>query len=346
MARCAVLTNDLQYDLVEKNDERKAAVAAFTPQMQRFLAEMRTLGVPVVHLQLINLEDDPHAERYDGWLPATKGSEGARIVEEFLAEGDVVVEKNKDSGFYETELQRTPPGAGRGHGDHHRHADPDLRADHRRGRVLPRLQSDRAARRGRLRAPRGPGAGARVAGVLLRHDHAHGRARGRRSRRTACPSSAWSRSHERRGDPARPRHRRGDEPGADRGADRAAPRGGALWADGGLRGAGARHHPHRADHRLVRDRPDLLRQRGHRQARGLRHRQRPRGERRGPALPDPLAGAGGRLPAGRPRAGARLRARGRRGGARGGGGGRHQGRAGGGGGQALHQHRGRGGLRA
>jgi len=104
VARCAVLTNDLQYDLVNKNDERKAAVGAFTAQMQRFLAEMRTLGVPVVHLQLINLEDDPHAERYDGWLPVTRGSEGARIVEEFLAEGDVVVEKNKDSGFYETEL--------------------------------------------------------------------------------------------------------------------------------------------------------------------------------------------------------------------------------------------------
>jgi nicotinamidase-related amidase len=104
VTRCAVLTNDLQYDLVNKNDERRAAVAAFTSQMQRFLAEMRTLGVPVVHLQLINLEDDPHAERYDGWLPATRGSDGAGIVEEFFAEGDVVVEKNKDSGFYETEL--------------------------------------------------------------------------------------------------------------------------------------------------------------------------------------------------------------------------------------------------
>jgi nicotinamidase-related amidase len=104
VARCAVLTNDLQYDLVNKNDERRAAVAAFTPGMQSFLAQMRTLGVPVVHLQLINLEDDPRAERYDGWLPVTKGSDGARIVEEFLADTDVVVEKNKDSGFYETEL--------------------------------------------------------------------------------------------------------------------------------------------------------------------------------------------------------------------------------------------------
>lgn len=104
VARCAVLTNDLQYDLVNKNEERRAAVAAFTPKMTTFLAEMRALNVPIVHLQLINKEDDPRAERYDGWLPVTKGSDGARIMGEFLADGDVIVEKNKDSGFYETEL--------------------------------------------------------------------------------------------------------------------------------------------------------------------------------------------------------------------------------------------------
>lgn len=104
MARCAVLTNDLQYDLVNKNEERRGAVSAFTPKMTAFLAEMRALNVPIVHLQLINKEDDPRAERYDGWLPVTKGSDGARIMEEFLADSDVIVEKNKDSGFYETDL--------------------------------------------------------------------------------------------------------------------------------------------------------------------------------------------------------------------------------------------------
>ena len=104
MARCAVLTNDLQYDLVNKNEARQAAVKGFTPKMVSFLAEMRTLGVPIVHLQLINDENDPRAERYDGWLPATKGSDGARIMEEFLEESDLVIEKNKDSGFYETDL--------------------------------------------------------------------------------------------------------------------------------------------------------------------------------------------------------------------------------------------------
>jgi nicotinamidase-related amidase len=112
MARCAVLTNDLQYDLVNKNETRKQAVTDFTPKMCAFLEQMREMDVPIVHLQLINREDDPLAERYDGWLPVTKGSEGARIIEEFLHEDDIVVEKNKDSGFFETDLHERLQGLG------------------------------------------------------------------------------------------------------------------------------------------------------------------------------------------------------------------------------------------
>jgi nicotinamidase-related amidase len=104
MARCAVLTNDLQYDLVNKNEERRCAVAAFTPRMKDFLGAMRTLHVPILHLQLINREHDLRAERYGGRLPVTKGSDGARVLADFLADSDLVVEKNKDSGFFETEL--------------------------------------------------------------------------------------------------------------------------------------------------------------------------------------------------------------------------------------------------
>lgn len=104
MSRCAVLINDMQYDLVNKNEEREAAVEAFMPSMVDFLGRARDLGVQVVHLQLINDPDDPKAERYDGWLPCTKDSPGARLLEELVDPGDLVVEKNKDSGFFETEL--------------------------------------------------------------------------------------------------------------------------------------------------------------------------------------------------------------------------------------------------
>lgn len=105
MPKIAVLTNDLQYDLVEKNPERMAAVGAATPHFAAFLQEMRKRGHYVFHLQLVNLPGDPNAERYaGGYLPVQKGSHGAEVIDAFLEPQDTVVEKNKDSGFYETDL--------------------------------------------------------------------------------------------------------------------------------------------------------------------------------------------------------------------------------------------------
>ncbi len=104
MKKVAVLTNDLQYDLVLKNEERIEAVKKATPKFCEFLSKMRELNVPIVHLQLINREDDPTVEKYNGVVPVTKGSKGAEIMEEFLAPTDILIEKNKDSGFFETTL--------------------------------------------------------------------------------------------------------------------------------------------------------------------------------------------------------------------------------------------------
>lgn len=104
MSKIAVLTNDLQYELVEKNPERVAAVAAATPGFAGFLAAMRSRGHHVFHLQLVNRPDDPNAERYNGYLPVQQGTRGAAVIEDFVAPEDVIVEKNKDSGFYETDL--------------------------------------------------------------------------------------------------------------------------------------------------------------------------------------------------------------------------------------------------
>lgn len=106
MAKVAVLTNDLQYELVEKNKERIEAVEEFKPGFRKFLDNMRSLKVPIVHLQLINKPDDPTAERYNGHLPVAKGSDGAKILKEFFHETDIIMEKNKDSGFFETDLDK------------------------------------------------------------------------------------------------------------------------------------------------------------------------------------------------------------------------------------------------
>ncbi|MEO3876063.1 isochorismatase family cysteine hydrolase [Nonomuraea sp. B12E4] len=104
MAKVAVLTNDLQYDLVQKNPERVAAVAAATTNFVEFLNGIRSRGHYVFHLQLINQADDLNAERYGDFLPVQEGSPGAEIMKEFLAPEDIVLVKYKDSGFYETEL--------------------------------------------------------------------------------------------------------------------------------------------------------------------------------------------------------------------------------------------------
>ncbi len=107
MSKVAVLTNDLQYELVNKNEERIKAVTDATPRFCEFLDKMRSLKIPIIHLQLINNPDDPTVERYGNHIPVTKGSEGAKIIEAFLHKSDTIVEKNKDSGFFETKLDET-----------------------------------------------------------------------------------------------------------------------------------------------------------------------------------------------------------------------------------------------
>lgn len=104
MKKIAVLTNDLQYELVEKNQERIDAVENVKNEFCGFLDNMREMGHVIVHLQLVNNPEDPNAERYDGYLPVQKGTKGAEVIEEFVDSRDLIIEKNKDSGFYETDL--------------------------------------------------------------------------------------------------------------------------------------------------------------------------------------------------------------------------------------------------
>jgi nicotinamidase-related amidase len=106
MPRVAVLTNDLQYDLVNKDERRRAVVYEVVPRLAGFLTAMRELGALVVHLQLINRPEDPRAERYDGWLPATADSPGRAVLAELVAPGDALVVKHQASGFFETELDK------------------------------------------------------------------------------------------------------------------------------------------------------------------------------------------------------------------------------------------------
>lgn len=104
MAKFAIITNDLQFAAANKHEERKKAVRSFLPTQIFLLKEMRKLGVPVIHLQLIVPESDPRSQGIPDELKFTKGSTGAQILREVYEAGDLTVEKPKDSGFYETKL--------------------------------------------------------------------------------------------------------------------------------------------------------------------------------------------------------------------------------------------------
>jgi nicotinamidase-related amidase len=104
MARYCVLTNDLQHDLVNKNAQRKANVERATPGLIAFLADMRAMDIPIVHLQLIYDETDKKIELHEGRIPVLRGTHGAELLPEFVHPSDVIIEKKKDSGFFETKL--------------------------------------------------------------------------------------------------------------------------------------------------------------------------------------------------------------------------------------------------
>jgi len=106
MPNVAVLTNDLQYGIIDRVPGGPELAARVIPPFCQFLGAMRALGHVVVHLQLINDPDDPQVKRRfrEGNIPVVRGTEGTQLIREFVHPSDVIMEKSRDSGFYETPL--------------------------------------------------------------------------------------------------------------------------------------------------------------------------------------------------------------------------------------------------
>lgn len=107
MAKYAVVTSDLQFAAANKHEERKKQVDAFLPHQIDILNKLRELNVPVIHMQLVNADNDPRANGQPDELRFTRGSKGVQILKEVLEPTDIVLEKPKDSGFFETKLDET-----------------------------------------------------------------------------------------------------------------------------------------------------------------------------------------------------------------------------------------------
>lgn len=103
----AVVTNDLQFAAANKSDERKLQVKDFLPKQVAFLKQARELGIPIIHMQLVNEDTDPRAQGKSDEQRFTRGSKGVQILDEVKKDKDIIIEKPKDSGFFETKLDET-----------------------------------------------------------------------------------------------------------------------------------------------------------------------------------------------------------------------------------------------
>lgn len=104
MTKIAVLTSDLQYAIVQLKKERRNSIEKATPQLSDFYNKMRSLEIPIIHLQHISDPDDPAVRQVFGDNGAYRGGEGAKIIADFFHEDDIIIEKTKASGFYDTKL--------------------------------------------------------------------------------------------------------------------------------------------------------------------------------------------------------------------------------------------------
>lgn len=105
MSKVVVLTNDLQYGLIEAKQERWDCLIEAKEKLADFYNKMRSMNVPIIHLQQINDPDSPALKKLFGDnIPMLKGSPGTRIIEDFCDENDILVEKSKPSGFYNSSL--------------------------------------------------------------------------------------------------------------------------------------------------------------------------------------------------------------------------------------------------
>ncbi|NTW32242.1 MAG: cysteine hydrolase [Bacteroidetes bacterium] len=107
MEKFALVTNDLQFAAANKHPDRIESVKKFLPIQIKILNQLRTLKIPIIHLQLIVSEDDPRSKGIPDEQKFTKGSNGAQILDEVYDVSDMIIEKPKDSGFFETSLDAT-----------------------------------------------------------------------------------------------------------------------------------------------------------------------------------------------------------------------------------------------
>ena len=100
----AVITNDLQYAAMHKDTERECRVKDFLPHIKKSLNTFRELNFMIVHLKLKGTSEDKRNLGKEDIQQFVKGKKGFELIDGVYEAGDIIIDKPKDSGFFETNL--------------------------------------------------------------------------------------------------------------------------------------------------------------------------------------------------------------------------------------------------
>ncbi|CAI0878592.1 cysteine hydrolase family protein [Serratia fonticola] len=100
----AIITNDLQYAAAYKSDERTSSYKKIEKNLINLFSLAREKNIPVIHLLLTLPDDDEKSQGKPPHVSFIANTTGHAILPEIHDQTDIIINKPKDSGFYNTTL--------------------------------------------------------------------------------------------------------------------------------------------------------------------------------------------------------------------------------------------------
>ena len=100
----ALLILDMQKDLVY-HEKRRIKYTAIIPNMKEIIYNASVANIPIFYTKFVLEPDDIQFERFDE-VYCVRGTEGCEIIDELKPLSGYVVEKQKNSAFFGTDLDK------------------------------------------------------------------------------------------------------------------------------------------------------------------------------------------------------------------------------------------------
>jgi len=103
MPRPALLVIDMQKDIAHHKKRKKAL--SILPRMKKIIQNAHEAKIPIFYTKIVLNPDDVEFKRF-GEVYCVKGTAGCDIIDELKPLKGHIIEKNKHSAFFQTELDR------------------------------------------------------------------------------------------------------------------------------------------------------------------------------------------------------------------------------------------------